>query len=56
MRIIREHALERFWLERRLELLDACDTMAEDIFWSDDPEDIRKLDERRAHLLLRLFT
>ncbi len=29
--LIREHALERYWLERRLELLEILDDYAEDV-------------------------
>jgi hypothetical protein len=36
MSIIREHALERFWLERRLSLLEHLDGLAKDTFYADN--------------------
>lgn len=51
MRIIREHALERFWLERRLELLDVLDNISERVFWENEESDVSKEDSPQIRLL-----
>ena len=51
MKPIREQAIERFWLERRLELLDILDNFAEEVFYADSVEDIIKDNDRRLEIL-----
>ena len=51
MKPIREHALERFWLERRLELLDILDNFSEEVFYSEVAEDVIKQDDKRFEIL-----
>ncbi len=36
--LIREHALEKYWLERRLELLDLLDSYAQETIYDKDNE------------------
>ncbi len=51
MRPIREHAIERFWLERRLELLDILDNLSEEVFYTEVAEDVMKHDDKRLEIL-----
>lgn len=51
MKPIREQAIERFWLERRLELLDILDNFAEQVFYTDSDQDIINENDRRLEML-----
>lgn len=34
--LIREHSIEKYWLQKRIELLEILDSFATDAFYSDD--------------------
>lgn len=50
MTFIREHALERFWLERRIECLSIMDDFANQEFYNDNPED--RMDSNDPKLIM----
>ena len=51
MTFIREHALERFWLERRLECLSLLDDFANQEFYNEEPEDRMSPDDPKLTLM-----
>jgi len=51
MTIIREHALERFWLERRLSLLDHLDRLADDTFYADNEDDVIDANDKKIKMI-----
>ena len=51
MNIIREHALERFWLERRLELLDILSRFEEEVFYIDNEDEVMTQNDKRLEML-----
>ena len=51
MSFIREHALERFWLERRLSLLNLLDSLAEEHYYAECEEDSPKENSHKMMLI-----
>lgn len=55
MTFIREHALERFWLERRLECLSLLDDFANQEFYNDDAENIMSPDDPKLIMMRKHY-
>lgn len=55
MKLIREQAIERFWLERRLELLDIFDNFAEQVFESDSDQEVMNENDKRLEMLKKHY-
>ena len=55
MRLLPEYELERFYLQRRLELLDLFQDLAEQEFYQDDPDEMMKENDHRLTLIKKYY-
>lgn len=55
MRLLPDFELERFYLLRRIELIDTLQDFAQDEFYKDDPEEFMNKDDIKIKLLTKYY-
>jgi hypothetical protein len=56
MRLLPEYELERFYLQRRLELIDILQDLAEQQFYVDDPDEVMNPDDHKLMMLKKYYS
>lgn len=56
MRLLPEYELEKFYLLRRLELIDLLQDLAEQEFYKDDPDEVMTPDDHKLVMLKKYYS
>jgi hypothetical protein len=56
MRLLPEYELEKFYLLRRLELIDLLQDLAEQEFYKEDPDEVMTPDDHKLTMLKKYYS
>jgi hypothetical protein len=56
MRLLPEYELEKFYLLRRLELIDLLQDLAEQEFYKEDPEEVMTPEDHKLTMLKKYYS